>query len=134
MTFPLTRVSPISPFSPKAFRKLLEARLPEMLAVLRRFTVAESPSTEKAPADRCARIVAEAWNQLDTDVELIQQKRRGAHVRVDAWREKSRPAGQLLVLGHYDTVYASGTLKEMPFRVKAGRAHGPGVFDMKAGI
>ena len=134
MTFPLTRVSPISPFSPKAFRKLLEPRLPEMLAVLRRFAVAESPSTDKLHADRCARVVAEAWNQLDTDVELIPQKHRGAHIRVDAWREKSRPAGQLLVLGHYDTVYPAGTLKTMPFRVKGNKAHGPGVFDMKAGI
>ena len=46
----------------------------------------------------------------------------------------ARPAGQLLVLGHYDTVYASGTLRRMPFRVKSGKAFGPGVFDMKAGI
>ncbi len=44
------------------------------------------------------------------------------------------PSGQLLVLGHYDTVYASGTLKKMPFRVAAGKTYGPGTFDMKAGI
>src|SRR6202023_932592 len=42
--------------------------------------------------------------------------------------------GQLLVLGHYDTVYATGTLAKMPFRVSAGKAYGPGTFDMKAGI
>ena len=47
---------------------------------------------------------------------------------------KSRGAGQLLVLGHYDTVYASGALKKMPFRVTSGKAYGPGTFDMKAGI
>src|SRR4029077_14730871 len=44
------------------------------------------------------------------------------------------PAGQLLVLGHYDTVYSTGTLASMPFRISAGKAYGPGVFDMKAGL
>ena len=38
------------------------------------------------------------------------------------------------MLGHYDTVYASGTLAKMPFRVIGGKAYGPGTFDMKAGI
>jgi glutamate carboxypeptidase len=38
------------------------------------------------------------------------------------------------VLGHYDTVYASGTLTKMLFRLAGGKAYGPGTFDMKAGI
>jgi glutamate carboxypeptidase len=38
------------------------------------------------------------------------------------------------VLGHLDTVYALGTLRNMPFRLARGRAFGPGVFDMKAGL
>jgi glutamate carboxypeptidase len=38
------------------------------------------------------------------------------------------------VLGHYDTVYATGTLAKMPFRIRGGKAYGPGIFDMKAGI
>jgi len=46
----------------------------------------------------------------------------------------TKTAGQLLVLGHYDTVYATGTLAKMPFRLSGGKAYGPGVFDMKAGI
>jgi glutamate carboxypeptidase len=37
-------------------------------------------------------------------------------------------------LVHYDTVYASGTLAKMPFRMAGRKALGPGVFDMKAGI
>ncbi|PYY03523.1 MAG: hypothetical protein DMG69_32420 [Acidobacteria bacterium] len=47
---------------------------------------------------------------------------------------KSRSSGQLLVLGHYDTVYSTGTLAKMPFRLEGGKAYGPGTFDMKAGI
>jgi glutamate carboxypeptidase len=40
----------------------------------------------------------------------------------------------LLLLGHLDTVWPLGTLKKMPFRVRQGRAWGPGVLDMKAGV
>ena len=42
--------------------------------------------------------------------------------------------GGTLLLGHLDTVWPAGTLAEMPWRLEAGRASGPGVFDMKAGI
>lgn len=119
---------------PRTLRKLLEPRLPEMLAVLRRFTVAESPSTNKPAADRCACVIASVWRKLGVHVALLPQKNRGAHILVDSWPGRSRPAGQLLVLGHFDTVYAAGALRNMPFRVKDNKVYGPGVFDMKAGI
>jgi glutamate carboxypeptidase len=42
--------------------------------------------------------------------------------------------GGTLLLGHLDTVWPAGSLAEMPWRLQGGRASGPGVFDMKAGI
>lgn len=119
---------------PLALRKALEPRLPQMLAVLRRFTVAESPSTDKSAAARCARIIAATWRRLDLSLSLIPQKFHGPHIFIDVRPPKTHPAGQLLVLGHYDTVYPPGTLRHMPFRVTTRKAFGPGVFDMKAGI
>jgi glutamate carboxypeptidase len=121
-------------FLPKECLRFLKPRLPQMLATLRRFVVAESPSFEKAAADRCCRLIAEEWNKHGVRVERIAQKHCGDHLRIAYWPSKARPAGQLLVLGHYDTVYSSGTLRKMPFRVSAGKAYGPGIFDMKAGI
>ncbi|WP_307841584.1 M20/M25/M40 family metallo-hydrolase [Streptomyces endocoffeicus] len=41
---------------------------------------------------------------------------------------------RVLLLGHADTVWPMGTLEENPFAVRNGRATGPGVFDMKAGL
>ena len=105
-----------------------------MLATLRAFVTVESPSLEKNAADRCCRIIAAEWRKRGVRVERLAQKHRGDQLRITWWPAKSRPAGQLLVLGHYDTVYSSGTLAKMPFRVAAGRAYGPGTFDMKAGI
>ncbi len=119
---------------PKEFLRLLRTRLPEMLSTLQRLVRAESPSLEKVPADRCCGLLAAEWRKRGARVERIAQKLRGDQLLVTWWPEKSRPAGQYLVLGHYDTVYASGTLGKMPFRVSAGKAYGPGIFDMKAGI
>ncbi len=114
--------------------QFLKPRLPQMLATLRRFVTAESPSLEKAAADRCCDVIAEEWNKHGARVERIAQKHRGDLLRITHAPGKSRPSGQLLVLGHYDTVYSTGTLAKMPFRLEGGKAYGPGTFDMKAGI
>src|SRR5437588_8346700 len=120
--------------SPKEFLRFLKPRLPEMLATLRRFVTAESPSLEKSAADRCCGVIAQEWSKHAVRVDRIAQKHRGDLLRITYTGAKSRPSGQLLVLGHYDTVYSTGTLAKMPFRVKGGKAYGPGTFDMKAGI
>jgi glutamate carboxypeptidase len=119
---------------PKRFLRLLKPRLPHMLATLRRFVTAESPSLEKAAADRCCGIIAEEWSRHGARVERIPQRHRGDILRITHAPEKSRASGQVLVLGHYDTVYSTGTLAKMPFRIAGGKAYGPGAFDMKAGI
>jgi glutamate carboxypeptidase len=119
---------------PKQFLQLLKPRLPQMLAALRRFVTVESPSLDKAAADRCCGVIAAEWNKQGGRVERLAQKHRGDLLRVSHSPGDSRPSGQLLVLGHYDTVYSTGTLAKMPFRVKGGKAYGPGTFDMKAGI
>jgi glutamate carboxypeptidase len=104
-----------------------------MLRTLRAFTLAESPSTEKPAADRCAELIAVEWRNRNVRVDLLRQKSRGNHIRIE-WRAASKRSGQLFVLGHYDTVYATGTLRKMPFAIHSGKVFGPGVFDMKAGI
>jgi glutamate carboxypeptidase len=105
-----------------------------MLKILRQLTLLESPSLEKAPTDRCCEFLAGVWSQRVASVEIIPQKHRGNHLRVIYSPTAAPPKSQLLVLGHYDTVYPVGTLAKMPFRIVGGKAHGPGVFDMKAGI
>jgi glutamate carboxypeptidase len=119
---------------PNEFLRALKPRLPEMLSTLQKLVLAESPSLEKEPADLCCDILAAEWHKRGAGVERIIQKVRGDQLRVTWWPQKSRPAGQYLVLGHYDTVYSCGALDKMPFRVVGGKAYGPGIFDMKAGL
>src|SRR5215467_2850728 len=119
---------------PQRLHQFLVPQLPKMVQVLREFTLAESPSTEKAAADRCAELIATEWRKRPVEVSLIPQGSRGNHIRI-VWRgENTTPKSQLLVLGHYDTVYSTGTLKKMPFHESGDKVFGPGVFDMKAGI
>jgi glutamate carboxypeptidase len=116
------------------FLPYLRKQLPRMLETLRELTVLESPSLEKKPADRCCELLAEKWLRHGTIAQIIRQKLRGDHLRV-VWKPSERRViSQLLVLGHYDTVYPTGTLAKMPFRISGGKAYGPGTFDMKAGI
>ena len=40
----------------------------------------------------------------------------------------------IILTGHMDTVFKSGTTTERPFKIEDGKAYGPGVLDMKGGI
>lgn len=119
---------------PRMLFSSLRPRLPQMLELLRELILLESPTTEKAPTDRCCGFLADQWMLRGGIIHVLKQKQRGNHLRVVWPATAKRPSGQFLVLGHYDTVYPTGTLKEMPFRMAGGKAYGPGTFDMKAGI
>jgi len=112
----------------------LRPRVSQMLDLLRELVVLESPSLDKARADRCCAFLADQWLLRGGIVQVLKQAHRGDHLRVLWPSSASRPRKQLLVLGHYDTVYPVGTLTKMPYRVAGGKVYGPGTFDMKSGI
>jgi glutamate carboxypeptidase len=92
----------------------------------------ESPSTDKAAVDRCGAELAPRLAALGGDVEFIRQAVRGDHIR--ARFAGTAPGRPVLLLGHFDTVWPIGTLERMPIHRHGERLHGPGTFDMKAGI
>ncbi len=118
----------------RALLRELRRREGAMLRLLERFVVCESPSHDKIAVDAMGQIVAEEWRQRGAKVQIVRQAKRGNHVRAEISPGSGRPAGQVLVLGHLDTVYPLGTLEKMPFRAAGGRAWGPGTFDMKGGL
>jgi glutamate carboxypeptidase len=108
----------------------------EMLSLLRKMVEIESPSDNKAAVDRMGAFLADAFERLGGQVTFYPQEAAGNHLKVDfpsggSDRADGKP---VLLLGHFDTVWPMGTLAKMPFRMEAGRAFGPGVYDMKAGI
>ncbi len=58
-------------------------------------------------------------------------QRYGPHL-VARWPGASH--GRILLVGHMDTVFPDGEVARRPFRIEEGRAHGPGVMDMKSGL
>lgn len=105
-----------------------------MVKLLEKLVRLESPSTDKAAVSRLARFLAGEWRRRGARVRLLPGGKRGSILRAEVDIGRGRPAGQLLVLGHLDTVYALGTLRKMPFHVRGGRAYGPGTVDMKSGL
>lgn len=47
---------------------------------------------------------------------------------------KGTGQARLLLVGHVDTVYTSGSVEKRRFHVREGLAYGPGVIDMKSGV
>jgi glutamate carboxypeptidase len=112
----------------------LRARQHEMVRLLDSFVRCESPSGDKAAVDWFGDTVAAEWRRRGAPVRFLRQPSRGNHVRVQVPNSSGKSRGQIMILGHLDTVYPLGTMSKMPFRVAGGRAWGPGVFDMKAGL
>jgi glutamate carboxypeptidase len=108
----------------------------EMLSLLRKMVEIESPSDDKAAVDRMGSFLAEAFERLGGQVTFYPQEAAGNHLKADFAGGASDGAfgRPVLLLGHFDTVWPMGTLAKMPFYIKDGRAFGPGVYDMKAGI
>jgi glutamate carboxypeptidase len=103
----------------------------EMLSLLRRMVEIESPSDDKTAVDSMGAFLAQVFEHLGGKVTFYPQNEAGNHLKAEFDGNSSKP---VLLLGHFDTVWPMGTLAKMPFRMEAGRAFGPGVYDMKAGI
>jgi glutamate carboxypeptidase len=104
----------------------------EMVAGVRELVTRESPTHDKPACDEMCALLAERFESIGGEVKVHRQRTAGNHLLVSfAGPRKHKP---VLLLGHFDTVYQSGTLQKMPWAERKGKLYGPGVFDMKAGI
>ena len=90
----------------------------------------ESPTDDKAAVDRCGRELQQRMEAIGGTVTRLGQAKAGDHLRA----EFGTGDGQVLLLGHFDTVWPVGQLERMPLEFRDGRLFGPGVFDMKGGV
>jgi glutamate carboxypeptidase len=101
-----------------------------MMRLVEALVEVESPSDDKAAVDRCGALLANRLQEVGGEIARVSSATAGDHLRV-SFGSGSR---QVLLLGHFDTVWPVGQLEKMPIRREGGRLHGPGIFDMKAGI
>jgi len=100
-----------------------------MLEALCALVEAESPTADPRACARCADVVDDlALELLGTRAERCVVDGR-VHLR---WR--FGPTDRVLLIGHLDTVWPSGTVSRWPFAADEDIATGPGVLDMKAGL
>ena len=110
-------------------RTRLEARTPEMVRHLGEFVNIESPSHEVECLTRSAEFLRDLMTDLLGTAPRIVPSTEGPHVH---WAGSGTP--KVLIIGHHDTVFPRGTVAARSFSIDGDLAHGPGVFDMKAGI
>ena len=112
-----------------------------MVAALRRYVECESPSASPEAIASLVSLIADDFAALSPEAggrsgharsRLHRLPGHGPALQIDFSSPGRAP--RILLLGHTDTVYPLGTLRTMPWRERAGRLYGPGVFDMKAGI
>jgi glutamate carboxypeptidase len=111
----------------------LRGRQQEMIRLLSATVEAESPSHDHKSQQPVQKLLRDALGNLDYRVRRISSSKCGGQLLA---APKNRVVSQplQLLLGHCDTVWPMGTLKEMPLRMDDGKLHGPGVYDMKAGL
>ncbi len=100
-----------------------------MLADLELLVNTESPSNDVPRLSESADALAAVMMRRLQSAPLLIEGPAGPHVH---WSGGGTP--KVLIVGHHDTVFPAGTVAARPFAVADGRATGPGVFDMKAGI
>lgn len=111
----------------------LAAQRPVMLALLEEVVNIDSGSYDRAGVEA----VGERFRRFFED-EGIRVSIHPNDLFGDAIEAEVAGSGgsnkPIVLMGHRDTVFPKGEAARRPFRIENGRAYGPGVCDMKAGL
>jgi glutamate carboxypeptidase len=121
------------PVEPEAVLRVVHAHRSAYVEFVRRLAEMESPSTHPSAQHDWQAFIADALADLGFETTHLPGQDTGGCLYA---RPHQRPhaAPVQLLLGHGDTVWDLGTVERMPVHVSNGRLHGPGIFDMKAGL
>lgn len=109
----------------------MEKQLLHLLQLLEQCVNLDSPSRDKRLGDKMADWFSQQFTELTGGVvERIPNETYGDQLRCVLGNGER----QILLIGHYDTVWLEGEAGKRPFAIRDGRAYGPGVYDMKAGV
>jgi glutamate carboxypeptidase len=108
-------------------------RQSDIESFIRALVEVESPSGDESGSRAVVDLLADAARSLSCvgAVERVDVRGFGQHLVIKAFPQQSE-AGQVLLVGHTDTVHSRGSLEQRPWRRDGGKVYGPGVFDMKA--
>lgn len=124
--------SGLKPIEAKIF-DWLAANKQAMLGLIEEVVNIDSGSYDKAGVDAVGDRFIRHFNErgLITSVEPHESFGNAIHIRLDDTPSNEKP---ILLMGHRDTVFPKGEVAKRRFHIENGRAYGPGVCDMKAGL
>ena len=111
-----------------------------MLDQLQAMVNTDGGSYDKAGVDAVGVIVKNFCESHGLNVETVRGEKHGDCLRAilphegAPSRTRGNHAANIVLMGHRDTVFPKGEPERRPFTIQEGRAYGPGVADMKAGL
>ena len=111
---------------------LVESRRVEMLALWGKLVDMESGTLHKEDVDKVACFLKEAIDGFGGCARIIEFAEAGNGLVAEFGSPTSK--APVCFMGHFDTVFPHGTTAKRPFNIDGGKAYGPGVLDMKAGV
>lgn len=110
-----------------------------MIDALQAMVNTDGGSYDKAGVDAVGAIVKNFCESHGLTVETVRGEKHGDCIRAilpheGAARARGNHAQNIVLMGHRDTVFPKGEPERRPFTIRDGRAYGPGVADMKAGL
>ncbi len=139
--------------TPGAVFDAVRAQRDEMLAFLEKLVIYESPTSVPESQAPIFDLIEEKLDEIGYEARRLPGDESGGQLLAaprgedfggvdldfDSELDAQAPspgasAPVQLLIGHCDTVWPIGTLKEMPLQIDGSIMRGPGVFDMKAGL
>ncbi len=111
----------------------LAAQQDAMVVLLRELVDIDSGTYDKPGADAVGTAIQRFLEGQGVATRIIPQRRFGDTLRAEV-PGGDAVRGNILLMGHRDTVFPKGTVAERPFAIRDGVAYGPGVSDMKSGL
>ncbi|WP_054949150.1 M20 family metallopeptidase [Numidum massiliense] len=113
------------------FTLAAQSYMPEFMRLLKESVNHDSPSTSKTHNDRMADWHTRHFLRI---VGGEVRRQENATYGDQLCCEIGNGPKTVLLAGHYDTVWPVGEVSKRPFTISAGKAYGPGVYDMKASL
>ena len=102
-----------------------------MLTLLEDIVNIDGGSYDKAGVDAVATRIRTFLEENEIACETIANEQFGDALRATVGGPSN---SAIMLLGHRDTVFPKGEPTRRPFKIENGKAYGPGVADMKAGL
>ena len=118
----------------EALRTSIAFDLPAYLADLERLVNIDCGTYTPDGVDEVGRWTAAFLGQLGAQIDVRPDPDGRFGKTIVATFAGKADGPRVLLIGHMDTVFDSGTVAARPFRVDDGIAYGPGVTDMKSGL